>query len=114
MKLTPEWTARSRVVRASSSETCPQLPPIAQAPKLISETIQPVLPRGRYFMIVSSPEPSSPVVQRPALEGDLDRFSVKGHAVRGSSYLHCDGPRFRRQQTLAWRQVQTEYSTSIV
>src|ERR1017187_265908 len=101
MKLTPESTARCRAARASFSETCPQLPPIAQAPKLISEMVQPVLPRGRYFMIVSSPE-SSPKPSIPAallLEGDLDRFSVKGHAARGSSYLHCNGPRFRRQHT---------------
>src|SRR5205823_2167531 len=38
-----------RVSIASSSETWPQNPPMAHAPKLISETFQPVRPSGRYF-----------------------------------------------------------------
>jgi hypothetical protein len=41
---------------ASSSETWPQNPPIAQAPKLISETFQPVRPNGRYFISLALPD----------------------------------------------------------
>src|SRR5579872_176003 len=40
---------------ASSSETCPQNPPIAHAPKLISETSQPVRPSARYFIFPIRP-----------------------------------------------------------
>src|SRR5580658_9855291 len=53
MKFTPESTAWRRAPNASPSETSPQAPPMAHAPKLTSETFQPVRPRSRYFTLLS-------------------------------------------------------------
>src|SRR5581483_11740184 len=51
MKFTPQSTALFSAPIASWSETWPQKPPMAQAPKLISEMFQPVRPNDRYFMM---------------------------------------------------------------
>src|SRR5918994_8020141 len=51
MKLTPASRAAWRAASASCSETLPQLPPMAQAPKPISSTCQPVLPKGRLLNV---------------------------------------------------------------
>ena len=41
---------RCRAASDSLSSTLPHVPPMAHAPKLISETFQPVRPSSRYFM----------------------------------------------------------------
>src|SRR5437868_4661969 len=51
MRLTPRSTARRSARRESSSRGPPHIPPpMAQAPKPISEKDIPVLPSGRYRM----------------------------------------------------------------
>src|ERR1700760_4080205 len=61
MKFTPASTAAFSAAIDSLSSTGPHEPPIAQAPKLISETFQPVRPNGRYriFLIVTNSEVKS-------------------------------------------------------
>src|SRR5919202_7138678 len=57
MKLMPSSTASSIAASESASSTGPQAsPPIAHAPKPISETLKPVRPRFRYSI---RPLPSS-------------------------------------------------------
>ena len=53
MKFTPRSTARLRAARDSSSSTAPQLEPMAQEPKLTSDTFMPVLPSSRYLIVPS-------------------------------------------------------------
>src|SRR5277367_4794419 len=52
MKFTPRSMARCRVLRDVASSTSPHEPPIAQAPKETSETLKPVRPSARYFMLL--------------------------------------------------------------
>jgi hypothetical protein len=47
MKFTPQSTAALSAARDSVSSTVPHVPPIAHAPKLMSETFQPVRPKSR-------------------------------------------------------------------
>src|SRR6267378_751612 len=59
MKFTPESTAACRARRESPSSTVPQAPPMAQAPKLIAETVMSVRPSFLYSMGSSAgPHPS--------------------------------------------------------
>src|SRR6184192_301764 len=50
MKLHPRSSALFSAATDSSSRCVPQLPPMAHAPKPISETFQPRRPNVRYFM----------------------------------------------------------------
>src|SRR5215213_5580818 len=50
MKLHPRSSARFSAATESASLCGPQLPPIAHAPKPISETFHPVRPNVRYFI----------------------------------------------------------------
>src|SRR4051794_28691077 len=50
MNVTPRSSARPSAASESSSFCGPQLPPMAQPPKPISETFGPDLPKVRYFM----------------------------------------------------------------
>src|ERR1035441_5877994 len=50
MQLTPQSTAACNAARDSVSSTLPHAPPIAHAPKLMSETFQPVRPKSREFI----------------------------------------------------------------
>src|SRR6476469_5195831 len=69
MKLTPQSIAFSRAAIDSASSTCPQAPPIAHAPKLISDTFQPVRPKSRYCI----PTRIASVDQAVA-DGEADQF----------------------------------------
>src|ERR1035438_2704232 len=55
MKFTPQSTAFASAARDSASSTLPQALPMAQEPKLISETFQPVRPNVRYRMTSKVP-----------------------------------------------------------
>src|SRR5215471_345122 len=66
MKLIPQSIAFCNEASPSSSETFPHDPPMAHAPKLTSETFQPVRPSGRYSM-------SAPLSK--VLEGILGCFA---------------------------------------
>src|SRR5579859_2515907 len=56
MKLTPRSIARCKAASEVVSSVLPQAsPPIPHAPNPISEIFQPVLPSGRYSIVVSSP-----------------------------------------------------------
>src|SRR5687767_3096966 len=50
IKLQPKSSALLRAATDSSSRCVPQLPPMAQAPKPISDTFQPSRPNVRYFI----------------------------------------------------------------
>src|SRR6266566_3887233 len=52
MKFTPLSTALLSAPMASLWLACPHEPPIAHAPKLISETFHPARPRLRYLIVV--------------------------------------------------------------
>src|SRR6185503_9369743 len=58
MKLQPRSSARFNAATESLSSCGPQLPPIAHAPKPISETFHPVRPNVRYFMRAMLPRGS--------------------------------------------------------
>src|SRR4051812_24274132 len=48
MKLHPRSSARLSAASESASDCVPHEPPMAQAPKPISEQLNPCLPKGRY------------------------------------------------------------------
>src|SRR4051812_43476232 len=103
MKLTPHSTARCRARSESSSLTSPQAPPIAQAPKLISETFQPVRPSGLYLISAGDDNVASirlgrhvpnvshttPLLSHEPIAGDYpgDPAIVVGLPRSGSTFL---------------------------
>src|SRR5579859_2216372 len=97
MKFTPLSMALCKVFIASSSETLPQNPPIAHAPKLISDTSQPVRPSARYLMSLSLAKSIGKAKVYPSvspLNGDLifhwklTAVSLPIHRLFLKSWLH--------------------------
>src|SRR3954452_5478685 len=81
MKFTPASIAVFSAAIDSLSSTLPHDPPIAQAPKLISETFQPVRPNGRYciFPIVTNGENSSGRCRVQSTASQRDRAKPGPH-----------------------------------
>src|SRR6185503_13542933 len=66
MKLTPASTAACRAAMEAASSTGPQVPPMAQAPKLTVETVRLVRPSCRYSMRLDRPEGGLDLDSTPA------------------------------------------------
>src|ERR1700712_2092533 len=86
----------------SSSLTVPQVPPIAQAPKLTLETCQPVRPNSRYCMVFSSRWSARVVARRPVADPSvarpIDQSMVFLRRLGGARQFVGIGDRDRREQ----------------
>src|SRR5215469_7634403 len=95
MKLTPQSTAARSASNDSASSTLPHAPPMAHAPKLISETFQGVLPSWRYFIGEIPVSPNQARVLRlldlGTKAGFAKEFEAPSNALRGISTAR--GPR---------------------
>src|ERR1039458_3047890 len=91
MKFTPQSMAELSAARDSVSSTLPQVPPIAHAPKLMSETFQPVRPKSRSFMsykIARLVGQADPEGTPPTAQGRIKSWRSEEHTSELQSLRH--------------------------
>src|ERR1022692_1678555 len=98
MKLAPQSMAEWSAARDSVSSTLPQVPPIAHAPKLMSETFQPVRPKSRSFMsykIARLVGQADPEGTPPTAQGRIKSWQAKARNLQ--YYSICAEPTGRHK-----------------
>src|SRR5262245_45827632 len=82
MKLTPASIAACSVRIDSWSSTAPHDPPIAHAPKLIVDTLNPVRPNARY----SIPAPATRIESDGRLSSRPYDYIIRNHELNSYSW----------------------------